>query len=48
MIKVNTCHIGDEPLPVNGTESSDILDINAAPEAPEMNNCVSGSQMQRF
>ena len=36
MIKVNTCHIGDEPLPVNGTESSDILDINAAPEAPEM------------
>lgn len=36
MIKVNTCHIGDEPLPVNGTESSEILDINAAPEAPEM------------
>lgn len=36
MIKVNTCHIGDEPLPVNGTESSDILDINAAADAPEM------------
>ncbi len=36
MIKVNTCHIGDEPLPVNGTESNEILDLNAAPEAPEM------------
>ena len=36
MIKVNTCHIGDEPLPLDGTESSEILDINAAPEAPEM------------
>lgn len=36
MIKVNTCHIGDEPLPLDGTETSDILELNAAPEAPEM------------
>ena len=36
MIKVNTSHIGDEPLFFDGTETRDILDLNAAPEAPEM------------
>ncbi len=27
MIKVNTCHIGDEPLSVTGTESREILEL---------------------
>ena len=36
MVKINTCHIGDEPMPVDGTESSDILDFVNVPGAPEM------------
>lgn len=34
MIKINTCHIGDEPLPVDGIEPCDLLALDSTPELP--------------